>query len=59
MRHKVGAHKLRQITIISYYSSVIQIKLYIFRQRNVRKNSAISTFEKLLFISYSNQMKYI
>jgi len=28
------------------YSPVIQIKLYIFRQRNDRKNSAISTFKK-------------
>jgi len=28
-----------------YYSSVDQIKLYIFRQRNDRKYSAISTFE--------------
>jgi len=46
MRHKVGAHKFRQITIISY-SPVIQIKLYIiFRQRSDRKNLAISTFEK-------------
>jgi len=45
MRHKVGAHKFRQIAIISY-SPVIQIKLYIFRQRNDRKNSVISTFEK-------------
>jgi len=40
MRHRVGAHngahKVRQITIISY-SPVIQIKLYIFRQRNDRK----------------------
>jgi len=27
MRHKVGAHKVRQITIISY-SLVIQIKLH-------------------------------
>jgi len=45
MHHKVGAHKVRQITIISY-SPVIQVKLYIFRQRNNRKNSAISTFEK-------------
>jgi len=43
MRH--GAHKFRQITIISY-SPVIPIKLYIFRQRNDRKNSAISTFKK-------------
>jgi len=38
-------HKVRQITIISY-TPVIQIKLYVFRQRNDRKNSAISTFEK-------------
>jgi len=45
MRYKVGAHKFRQITIISY-SPVIQAKLYIFRQRNDHKNSAISTFEK-------------
>jgi len=45
MRHKVRAHKFRQITIISYLP-VIQIKLYIFRQRNDSKNSAISTFEK-------------
>jgi len=36
-------HKVRQI--ISY-SPVIQIKLYISRQRNDRKNSAILTFEK-------------
>jgi len=40
-----GAHEVRQITIISY-SPVIQIKLYIFRQRSDRKNSAILTFEK-------------
>jgi len=33
MHHKAGAHKFRQITILSY-SPVIQIKLYIFRQRN-------------------------
>jgi len=46
MHHKVGAHKVRLITIISYYSSVIQIKLNTFRQRNDRKNLAISTFEK-------------
>jgi len=45
MRHKVGANKVRQITIISY-SVVIHIKLYIFKQWNDRKNSAISTFEK-------------
>jgi len=45
MRHKVGAHKVRQITIISF-SPVIQIKLFIFRQRNDRKNSAILTFKK-------------
>jgi len=45
MRHKVGAYKVRQITII-IYSVVIKIKLYIFRQRNERKNSVISTFEK-------------
>jgi len=32
MRHRVGAHKVRQITIISY-SPVIQNKLYV-RQRN-------------------------
>jgi len=30
----------------SYYSSVIQIKLNIFGQRNDRKNSAISTFQR-------------
>jgi len=46
MRHKVVVHKVRQITIFIRYSSVIQIKLHIFRQRNDRKNSAISTFEK-------------
>jgi len=45
MRHKVGSHKVRQITILSY-SPVIQIKLHIHRQRNDRKNSAILTFEK-------------
>jgi len=45
MRHKVGVHKVRQITIISY-SPVINIKLYIFRQRNDRKKPANSTFEK-------------
>jgi len=45
MRHKAGALNVRQITILSY-SPVIQIKLYIFRKRNDRKNSAISTFEK-------------
>jgi len=45
MHHKAGANKVRQITILSY-SPVIQIKLYIFRQRKDRKNSAISTFEK-------------
>jgi len=45
MRHKVRAHKVRQITIISY-SPDIHIKLYIFRQQNDRKISAISTFEK-------------
>jgi len=40
MRHKVVDHKviIRQITIISY-STVIQTKLYIFRQRNDRKVS--------------------
>jgi len=43
MRHKVVAHKVRRITIISY-SSIIQIKLHIFRQQNDRKNSAISSF---------------
>jgi len=32
----IGAHKVRQITIISY-SAVIRIKFYIFRQRNDRK----------------------
>jgi len=36
MRHKDGSHKVRQITIISY-SPVIQIKFYMFRQRNYRK----------------------
>jgi len=45
MRYKIGSHKDCQITIISY-SPIIQIKLYIFRQRNDRKNSTISTFEK-------------
>jgi len=35
MRRRAGAHKVRQITVISY-SPVIQIK-YIFRQRNDRK----------------------
>jgi len=46
MRHKVEAHKVRQITIIRY-SVVIHIKLYLFKQQNDRKNSAIiSTFEK-------------
>jgi len=45
MRHKPGAHKVRQTTILSY-SHIIQIKLYTFRQRNDRKNLAISTFEK-------------
>jgi len=44
MRHKVEAHQVYQ-NIISY-SPVIQIKSYIFRQRNDRKNSAISIFEK-------------
>jgi len=38
MRHKVGAHKVRQITIISYSPVIIW-------QWNDRKNSAISTFE--------------
>jgi len=33
MRHRVGAHKVCQITIISY-SPVIQLKLYTFKQRN-------------------------
>jgi len=42
MRHKVGAHKFRQI-----YSPLIQIKLYdVFRQPMTGINSAISTFEK-------------
>jgi len=45
MYHKVGAHKVCQIASISY-SLVIQIKLYLFRQQNGRKNLAISTFEK-------------
>jgi len=45
MRHKIGPHKVRQITIVSY-SPVILIKLYIFRQRNNCKNSAILIFEK-------------
>jgi len=36
MRQRVGAQKVRQITIISY-SPVIQIKLYVFRQQNDRK----------------------
>jgi len=36
MGHIVGAHKVRQITIINY-SPVIQIKLFIFRQQNDRK----------------------
>jgi len=37
MRYKVGANKVCRITIISY-SLVIQIKLYIFKQRiNDRK----------------------
>jgi len=45
MRHNVGVHKVRQITIISY-SPIILNKLYIFKQRNYRKYSAISTFEK-------------
>jgi len=27
MRHKVGAHKFRQITVVNY-SPIIQIKLY-------------------------------
>jgi len=46
MRHRVGAHKVRQITIISY-SHVIRIKLNIFRQRNDRKNSANFNFRKI------------
>jgi len=47
MRHKVVAHKviIRQATIMRY-SPVNQIKLYIFRQRNDGKKSAILTFEK-------------
>jgi len=45
MCHKVGAHKVRHIAIISY-SPVIQIKLYVFKERNDHKNSANSTFEK-------------
>jgi len=45
MHHKAEAHNVRQMTILSY-SPVIQIKLNIFRRRNDRKNSAISTFEK-------------
>jgi len=32
IRHKVEAHKVRQIS----YSPVIQIKLYMFRQRDDR-----------------------
>jgi len=36
MRRRVGTHKVRQIAIISYFP-VIQINLYIFRQRNDRK----------------------
>jgi len=36
MRYKVVADEVRQITIISY-SSVIQIKMHIIRQRNDRK----------------------
>jgi len=45
MRHKAGAHKVRQITMLSY-SPVIQIELYIFRQLSDRKNLAIIIFEK-------------
>jgi len=44
MRHKVEIIKFAKLLL--RYSSVIQIKLYIFRQRNDRKNSTISTFEK-------------
>jgi len=36
IRHKVAAHKVRQITTISY-SPVIQIKFYMLRQRNDRR----------------------
>jgi len=39
MHHKVGAHKVRQITIVSY-SPVIQIKLYIFRELSICFESA-------------------
>jgi len=42
MRHKVETHKVRQIKLFT----VIRIKLYIFKQLNDWKNSAISTFEK-------------
>jgi len=47
MSHKVVAHKviIRQVTIISY-STVIQIKLDMFRQRNDCKKSSILTFVK-------------
>jgi len=45
MHHKAGAHKVCQITLLSY-SPVIHIKLFIFGQRNDRENSAILTFEK-------------
>jgi len=36
MRHKAGAHKSSPDNYLSY-SPVIQIKLFIFRQRNDRK----------------------
>jgi len=45
IRHKVEAHKVRQI--ISYFTSYSnQIVYTVFRQRNNRKNSTITTFEK-------------
>jgi len=48
MRYQVETHKVRQITVIR----IIYIKLCIFRQRNDRKNSAISTLKQ--WIKQSN-----
>jgi len=55
MRSKVRAHKVRQITIVSYIIHQLFKSNCIYLDREMTVNYlAISTFETLLFISYSN-----